>query len=422
MRRIRRERGAIAVIAAITIPAIIIVAMGTVMIGRILTTRQRLQYAADAVATQGALLAKRHGLASPSMPNSQVNADWLPSLGAMQAQLATLRNNNLALAGTATWPTWSFENVGGGEWVRSQSRLTTSVMGYELSATVAMRLRQFSTRDPSTRPLALILVLDFSNSMNASSASFGVAITQLRNAVNAFLGGLSESGIRIGAIVYGSNVYAAITPATKLASGDFADIRAAIAGAASGDTNTGAGLDAAVDMLLAQTDNFGRNILLISDGQPCCSAGADERALAAGARARANDTQVFTVEVHHVNSGGAMHDSLLAIAGTATQHFEVENAAALNALFQGVSAQALCEIEVTGNIADATVFLQSESGAEQPLIRYETSAQIGCPDNCTVLGYRVEGTRVVLSPSVCDLVRNGGRTAIVRWGGTVMAL
>jgi uncharacterized protein YegL len=342
----------------------------------------------------------------------------------MKAQLQQVRDNNLTYPGAQTWPTWSFVTSNNDEWAQSRVLLTSSVVGYTITAEAAMRVHQLRTNTPRRRPPTLMLVLDYSNSMNRSSASFGVAITQLRTVVTNFLDILPQDDFLVGAVTYGTGVYDVVQPASRRNSADFTAIRQVVARAASGDTNTGAGLQAALGQILAQPENFGRNILLVSDGEPCCESDSEASALAAAATARANEVQVITIEVHHVASGGHMHDVLVQISGNdLALHFEAENAAVLDAQFQGVRARPLCDIEVPGGLSnDAYVYLWRAAGDEIPLRRLRLPSEISCPDNCDTYGFRFEGPRVILSPIACEQIYAGQRTALVRWGGPTLSL
>ena len=419
----RRQRGSVAIIAVVTIPVIAIILLGVIVLGRVMITRQRLQFAADAMAADGALMSKREGLTGASRPNSAEGYAWLPSTAALTASLTSARDGNLALVGTPAWPTWTFETVNGVEWSRSEVHLETTIATIRVTAAAAMRMAQLRTSAVRRRPPTLMLVLDYSASMNRRSNAFGVAITQQRQVVTNFLDGLPQDDLLVGAITFGGGVYDVVPPSTRRDSGNFLGIRQVVAKPASGDTATGPAINAALSQLLAAPENFGRNIILVSDGEPCCADDAEPAALAAAANARSKGVQLITVEVQHVDSSPHMHDVLLQISGSAAYHYEAENAAALNALFQGVSARPLCDVTITGDTSDAFAFLRNENAREErPLQRFSAPEDMACPEHCAAYGFRTDGPLVIFSPAACEDVFAGRRSALVRWGKTTLSM
>lgn len=427
MRR-RSEHGGVAVLIAVMVPAIVAIGVGLVLVGNVTTLRQRLQYATDAVAADGALVAKRQGLASPTQPNVQSGAyAWLPSAAATQAAFARSRDGNLPLGGTQPYPSWTMQRLAdGSDWAMSASALQMPYAGLIIRAQAQYRMRQLRSISPHRRPPGVILVLDYSNSMN-KQGSGGTAIQLLRNAVVQFLNGLTPDFVNLGLVIYGSNVYATVQPELSSASGNFANIRNQINEGASGDTDTADAINTATQMLTALPENFGRNIILISDGEPCCSGNATNAAIAAATSAKSGAlVQIYTLSVHHAGTTGNPDATLASIASPGAA-FTVA-AVGIADLLQQFSAQPLCDLTPGGDPNDAYAFLRNEgAGQEQPLLRYATTADMTCPGQsppCRTYGY-VDQTspfpRVIFSSQACSDVFSGQRSAVARWGLPVLA-
>lgn len=425
-RRRGGQRGAAAVVALVTIPALSIVAFGVLSLGRVLVTKQRLQYAADAVAAEGALIGKRQGVNGAAQPNTQERYGWLPTLGQTVATMNAARDGNLPLTGAQGWPAWSFETVNGVEWLQSRAQLETQLFGMSIRATAATRVKQLRTTRVRRRPPTLMLVLDVSGSMRTRSPRFGKAIEALREVVGSFLDGLSQDDVLVGAVTYGTGVYDVVPPASRRDSANFAEIRRVLAKDPVGDTATGAAIRAAAAEMLRQPEDFGRNILLVSDGAPRLGddvQGQELSALSEAAAARGAGIQVRTFEIQHNESSQEMHEVLLQMASGAKFHFEAEDTAKLVLDFQEVGARIFCDVTVDGDAGDAFAFLRSEATRnEDPLPRYTKPEDMSCPSNCDAYGYRTEGQHVILSPIACDDVMAGRRDALVRWGPMALAL
>ena len=456
---VRRQRGAVAVIMALTVPAIIAVAIGVMMLAQTLLTRQRLQYAADATAAAGALLARRDGIRVGGTPNNVLNTyvahsvfdpafaqnpayAWLPTAAVEQAFLVAARDGNLALGGAQAWPTWTYDNVGGVEWSRTQIRLQTlGAFNKLIRADAAYRVQQIRTAGPRRRAPALMLVLDYSASMNQISPAFGAARTQLVNVMTGFLDGLPQDDVKIGLVRYGSVVaglpyYDSIPPQTRRDSNNFAEVRQAIAKPASGETATGPAIGEAMRHMLAQAENFGRNIILVTDGLPWQTADVDPlasetAATAAATAAKGQGAQLVTVEVQHVVVPPSaqwqhLHDLLRGMSTpTADDHWHqhAQDAAKLRDLFAAFQSKPQCDVDVGVDAGTASAFLWNPAtGDESPLQPFGNADAISCPLNCDVYGYRTEGTKVILSPVACDEVLSGRRQVLVRFGPAVLAL
>jgi hypothetical protein len=290
------------------------------------------------------------------------------------------------------------------------------------------------------------------------------AIVSLRNAVNRFLTG-SGSGVKdidVGAVLYSTNVFAeaGIADAQVGAPAQWQQIKSLVDGnGPSGDTATGAAIARAASAL-AQQEDFGRNILLVSDGEPCCTATAFNDMQTAANNAFAQDIRLMTIEIRRFDSTTAFHDALLNASGqtgysnsasdglgTGPMHFHVDNTATLDGLFDSLAHGFTCHVTLPSAPREpdwmGVALRNPSSGAETNIRRYCASGNTGapqngacnesvnalsCPPNGSTMspvpaqcltgfrGFRYESAtrRVIMSMDVCTQIRDNGQQVVVR--------
>jgi len=168
--------------------------------------------------------------------------------------------------------------------------------------------------------------------LDASSSMDGAALAQLKGAVIAYLGVLTEAGSEdlVGCIVFSNNAYELVAPSTN-----YGAVREALDGiVAHGGTNMAAGLRLAKTKLDEAVVDLPREIVLVSDGAPNNPAGV-AAVISSG----------FDAPVHTVGAGpGYKRDLLREVSErTGGKFFPADDMDRLAAVLKEVASGGLTE-------------------------------------------------------------------------------
>lgn len=410
LRRDVRERGSMTPVIAVLCLALAALGIGGATAGRLAAVRMDAQRAADAAALAAAQIIKEEGL--PFTPAKRA-----------AAEAVARRNSQLPMTFS-----WILNETG--TYVEFSVRVTIEMPapkliyptgGASVQARAKGRVSQ-SKFDEATRRLPkLVMVLDYSGSMNATMPGSGGkrAITVLEENVN----GLLDLGLQIdyAAVFYSTNVFATVgfgpgAPAaikSKMAMYD-----------AGGSTNTGGALQQAKNFLDAAEDT-GRYVLLVSDGAPCCTPDAVPKARAAADQLWAAPTKatVYSLEIRHSGTNPAMTEYMKYAAKSPpnSNWYLATDASTLASVFKSIVASIVCSV---GPLSPAPtdpskmkVFLRTPAGSERSIPGVTDLAA-----NAGIEAYRYDGptATVRLTQTACTAVIDYSNQVVVRAGGPTL--
>jgi Mg-chelatase subunit ChlD len=414
-------RGGILPLLLVTIVIFSVLAAGALTIGRLVVAHQDLQHAADSLALGASYIISERGL--------QPGTTGL-------APAEVLRRYNYS---RPTRVDWAYSEPPDRLSVLTEVRLTTldrfvPISSFfpslirPLSARAKARVRQNLIDSVTKRRAQLVLVLDFSSSMQLPiAANEGyAAIDVLKDSVKAVLA--ANLDVDIGAVFFASNVFLK----TPLGYSDHhPEIKKGLdEHGAAGTTATGAALHAARE-LLAQSEDRGRYVILISDGEPTDGASNPYAYSEEAAReAWSAHITIFTVDIHRTGATQKQADFLRAVAGDLKNPGNPANAlvatsaTALADSLHKIIAGVLCELPPIDPAPQPGqplhVFLRSPSGSETALpelpdISCDLSAFPRPPGCAPSYTYDQSQHVVKLSAAACDYITVQGNKAVVRY-------
>jgi uncharacterized protein YegL len=286
----------------------------------------------------------------------------------------------------------------------------------EVSAVASGRLSQTRIDEAERRIPKLVLVLDYSGSMNQRLPGDPLrAIDRLEQSVAALLG----AGLMIdyGGVFYSTNVFQAVNIS---ASAPDQIINIMNNYGAGGTTNTGAALNRAGNILSA-SENTGYHVLLVSDGAPCCNSNSFQVARQAAHNLWNQDITIFSLEIRHAGSSAALAQFMTYVAGTPgnphdpNYHFVATTAAELVDQFQNIVANIVCKagpIEPAPADVDSVRVFLSRGGDERSL---PLSTNLIADQNIEAFQYEPGDRTVRLTVRACDAVIDAGDEIVVRY-------
>jgi Mg-chelatase subunit ChlD len=423
-----REHGAVLPLLLVSIVAFSVLAAGALTLGRLVTAHQDLQHAADSVALGAGNLIFERGRPTHAS-------------GFASAEIVGRYNY-----GGPTRALWTFLEPPDGPNLLTEVRITTldsfapissyfPSLGRPLSATSKVQVHQSVIGGVTKRRSQLVLVLDFSGSMALPIAENEqrAAIDVLKDSVNAVLA--LDLDAEIGAVFFAGDVlfetpvsYSAQQPEIQQGLNHYR---------ASGTTATGAALNEARELLVSSEDR-GRYIILISDGEPT-EGGFDPYAFgvqAAHAAWGANIT-TFTVDIHRKGASDMQAQFLRELAGDAKYPGNPANAlvatsaTALADSLHRIIAGILCEsppIDPAPKLEQQLhVFLRSPGGDEAPIpalpdLSCDPSRSPQPPGCAPSYSYDASKATVKFSAAACDLITIQGYKAVVRYDRPTLVL
>lgn len=401
----RHQRGAISVMAVAGIFLMAVVAMGAISIGRIAATRSDCQSAADAAALAAAQMIRDHGL--PFSASSRAAAE---SLAQRNSQLPVQFQWNLTQTADEV-------NVS----VRTAITLNLPTLVFSggsttVNAKASARIAQTRFDDAERRLPKLVMALDYSGSMTLPFSGGGSrAIDVLENSISSLLA--TNLMIDYGAAFYSSSVFrtVAISPG---APNQIVNIMNAYD--AGGSTNTAAALNSA-RTLVSAGENTGRYILLVSDGEPCCSSNSFSAARNAAVAAWNQDITIFSLEIRRSGSSAALSQFMTDVAGSPSSrrdpnyHFVATSAADLVAKFRDIVASIVCKVgpmnPAPSDPSLLRVYLTS-GGSERAV---PPSSDLVADKDLERFRYESSDHTLRLTERACDAVIDGGDDIVVRF-------
>jgi Mg-chelatase subunit ChlD len=263
MKRQRQRGGAIVILVSQVSVALAILAIFTLYVGRWLNQQEESGNQADALSLAAMEIARNEGIS---------NIRQLCAHPAMQRLLHDLNGNRTAQFRGDCGRFVEIRNPDGTITlhfqVNTQSELEVGPLAeryvrgqvFPLQATAKAAITQENFDEAERRRYKLVLVLDFSGSMN-EPFSGSSRISALRQAVNGLLDRNFE--IDYGMVSFSSNVITSVA----IGPNSTQRIRDEIRRGAGGGTNYGDALNATQGLFNA-VDDFGENVLFISDGAP----------------------------------------------------------------------------------------------------------------------------------------------------------
>jgi Flp pilus assembly protein TadG len=390
-----------------------VIVLGGVSVGRLAAVKQDSQHAADAAAMSAVQLVRDRGM--PFDAAAQAAAE---ATGSANAKLpvsytwtVTERPDSVDIeVTTAIAVAGGVAMIGGDRTVRS-------------AATAAIRQSRFDEAD--RRLPKLVLILDYSGSMNAPFFGGGdTKINVLENSVAGLLA--ADLMIDYGAAFYSGGVFATV----GIGPGAPAQINNVMAAnGAGGVTNTAAALGAGRNLLTA-AENTGRYALLVSDGAPCCSADSVTQAKNTAPSLWDNDITIFTLEIRDNPPVASLAQFMTDVAGSpssrgdAAFHFVAESAADLVDKFKKIVAEIVCAIgPITPAPTDAAtlrVFLKSGTTERRvsllnDLPTYAPGDDLADHTDEEAFIFNFAEQKVHLSERACNAIIDSGDDAIVRF-------
>jgi hypothetical protein len=409
----RRQLGSFTPLAGGVVLVFALLALGGLTIGRLTAVKADSQRAADAAALAGAQLIRDNGM---------------PFDGTLRARAETVGRANSVLPIDFVWSL-----VEDGDSVDLEVTTQINVQGPTLvigggSKTVESRAKASITQtrfdDADRRLPKLIMVLDYSGSMNAAMPGGGGAraIDVLKASVNNLL----DADLRIdyGMVIYSGGILSVVPPGEGTPS-HINNIRNAVNGrGAGGMTCTSCGLNRARELLLGAGDDTGRYVLLVSDGAP--TAGGNE----AGARSAANSLwaiEASNFSLHIDSSGGgdpALRNFLISVSGAYTSHpdagyyFYADDASSLRDTFEIIVSSIVCSVgpldPIPADAATLKVYLAS-GAAERGVISVPAGGDLYDFRDQERYVYDTATQTIKLTELACDAVIDDGDEIVIRF-------
>jgi len=401
----RGERGAIAPAAGVAVIVLSVLAMGAISIGRLAAVRSDAQQAADSAALAAATAVRERGL--PFDATTRASAEAIARKNS-RLPIAFQWNVVDRPSGVDFTVTTSID-VSLPLLVFSDGRKT-------VQANATGRAAQTKFDDAERRYPKLVLVLDYSGSMSLPfSGGSGRAIDVLEQSVrNLLLAGLR---IDYGAVFFSTGVFRTLgigpsTPGQIISTMNHYD--------AGGNTNTAAALSSGRNVLTA-APNTGYYMLLVSDGEPCCSSSSFSAARQAAVNAWNSDITIYTLEIRRSGSSSALAQFMTDVAGSPTSrrdrnyHFVATSAADLLARFQDIVASIVCKVgPMAPPPADPStlrVFLRSGTSER----RLQASSNLAADRSIEAYQYFSADQTIRLTERACDAVIDSGNEVVVRY-------
>ena len=409
-RRHHRQRGAISPAMGIGVILMAVLSLGAITLGRLAAVRSDAQQGADSAVLAAAQVIRDRGL--PFNATSRMAAENIARRNSQLPVVFTWNVNQTATSVDIDVVTTIDVNV---------PTLIFSGGSRTVQASASGQVAQ-SRFDEAERKLPkIVLALDYSGSMSLPfSGGGGAAIDVLEDSVAGLLA--ADLMVDYGAAFYSSSVFrtVAIGPG---APAQIVNIMNAYG--AGGVTNTGAALNRARNILTA-TDNTGYHILLVSDGEPCCSSNSFSAARQAAVNAWNADITIFTLEIRRSGSSSALDQLMTDVAGTPSSrrdrdyHFVATSAADLITKFEEIVAKIICKIgPITPAPADPSllrVFLSS--GTSERLL--PASADLYADRAIEAYQYMPGDAEVNLTVAACDAIIDAGDEIVVRFDRPVL--
>jgi Flp pilus assembly protein TadG len=382
-----------------------VVAMGVITIGRLGAVRADAQRAADAGALAALQVIRDRGL---PFDNAKRQA----------AEQIARKNTGLDIA-----LTWSVNQTATEVTIDVQASVAvdTPTMVFtggtrEVRARSTARLPQARFTEAERRLPKLALVLDYSGSMDLPfSGGSGKAIDVLEQSV----AGLLNAGLDIdyGGVFYSDNVFRTIPIGAGAPNSIISTMNSYGAG---GVTNTGAGLNAARNVLLNAPDT-GRYVLLVSDGEPCCASNSFAAARSAGDALFNAGITTFTLEIRRSGSSAALDQFMTYVAGSPDSrhdrdyHYVATSASDLVNEFRRIVASIVCKVgpvsPVPSDLSTLRVYLAQGANersvpATDDLVRDQALERYA---------WNAADSTIRLTATACDAVIDNGADIIVRF-------
>ncbi len=400
-----RQRGVITPAAGVAALVLCTLSIGVLSVGRLVAARQDAQGAADSAALAAADIIRERGL--PFAGQARASAERVARSNSKRpidfrwniAQTADAVQVSVATSIDVNLP-----------------RLAFSQTTKAAQANAKTELSQKRFDDAERRIPKLVLVLDYSGSMALPFSGGGArAIDVLEDSVEGLLN--ANLMIDYGAVFFSSNVFKthAIGPSTPAQI-----INTMSRYDAGGSTNTAAALSRAANILSA-APNTGRYILLVSDGEPCCSSSSFSAARAAAQAAWGRDVTIFTLEIRRSGSSSALDHFMTDVAGSPTSrrdrnyHFVATSAAALVNEFRNIVANIVCKVGPMNpgpsDISSLRVFLTN--GLSERAV--PATGDLAADRGIEAFRYNAPDQTIRLTETACDAVIDRGDDVVVRF-------
>jgi len=362
-----RQRGATSIIVVVFLSLIISAMALAWFVGRAAVHKHEVQTAADSVAQSAALGLQRDGMGfanrietyRPAWEGNTISQ--LPTLPALDMRYDAA-TKLLNITATVDRP------------LQAQVPGLGQPPGLRVRGVSQVQVHQEELTDVNRNIPKLVLVLDYSGSMDASFGGGQTRLQALRSAVNTLLDMNLE--IHYGLVLYSDDVLGTVA----VSDNSVAAIRGAIGRGAANMTCSSCGLNRAGELLRA-TDVKGRHGLSGSDGLPNNGGGTGGMTTAADRLRMNDDTTVLSLEIK--STGAGLEAGMKRVAGPKGDpdgndpghYFAASNSAALRDTFREIVANILC---TAGPLAPAPVrqpdgsyliytFLRDAGGAESPV-------------------------------------------------------
>ena len=416
MKRQRQRGGAIVILVSQVSVALAILAIFTLYVGRWLNQQEESGNQADALSLAAMEIARNEGIS---------NIRQLCAHPAMQRLLHDLNGNRTAQFRGDCGRFVEIRNLDGTITlhfqVNTQSELEVGPLAeryvrgqvFPLQATAKAAITQENFDEAERRRYKLVLVLDYSGSMGAGFGGGGSRLDVLKRAVNGLLD--RDFEIDYGMVMFSSDVIDTVSIGPNAP----ADIRREIRRGADGSTNYNAAINATRGLFNA-VDDFGENVLFISDGAP--TAGGDPYPNAD--RLRDSGVTFFTL---NIGGGAAQADLLKDMSGSRERpgdedyYFEARNEQQLMDTFAAIIANLLCSVGPLSGAIDRPellrAFLRDPAGVETPMLNRPNLADEAVA-RTLAFNYDPVERKVRLSKAACDRVTDGDDEVILRYGQT----
>ncbi len=404
-RRGPRERGGISPAMAVGIILMAVMAMGAISVGRIAATRQDTQRAADSAVLTAAQLVRDRGL--PFTNQARV-----------AAEAVARRNSNLPLA--FSWnirETSTSVNID----VRTSVNLALPTLVFsggstEVSARAQGKVTQIRIDDAERRLPKLVLALDYSGSMRLPFSGGGSsAINVLESSVAQLL--RADLMVDYGAAFYSSRVFRTVSINPNAPNQIISIMNRYGAG---GVTNTADALNRSGNIVTAGT-NTGRYVLLVSDGEPCCSSNSFSAARSAARGLWNRDVTIFTLEIRRRGSSSRLSQFMTDVAGSPSSrgdrnyHFVATTAADLVRKFEDIVASIVCKAgPLTPAPADpSTIHVYLNRGGTERSV--PQVADLAASRAIEGYQYKASDRTIRLTSAACDAVIDSSDQIVVRF-------
>ncbi len=416
MKRQRQRGGAIVILVSQVSVALAILAIFTLYLGRWLNQQEEAGNQADALSLAAMEIARNEGIsdiaqlcAHPAMQRllHDLNGNRTAQFRGNCGRFVEIRNPD----GTITL---HFQ-------VNTESQLEVGPLAeryvqgqvFPLQATAKAAITQENFDEAERRRYKLVLVLDFSGSMTRGFGAGGSRIDVLKRAVNGLLD--RDFEIDYGMVMFSSDVIDSVAIGPNAPN----RIRQEIRRDADGDTNYNAAINATRGLFNA-VDDFGENVLFISDGAP--SVGGD--AYPNVDRLRDSGVTFFTL---NIGGGGDQAELLKDMSGSRDRpgdeayYFEARNEQQLMDTFAAIIANLLCSVGPLAGALDRPdllrAFLRNAAGVETPMVNRPNLADDAVARSLA-FNYDPVERKVRLSRAACDEVTDNNQQVILRYGQT----